>query len=182
MPEIIHDPNNDVRASAGERERPDDENFMWLAVEQARIGDRTCGGGEVGCVIVRDGEVLVAAHNEVDLRYDPTAHAEIVALRRLGEKLNQVEFRGCTLYCTLQPCSMCTAACIWAKIGRIVYGATRNDVHSMYFDEKHFNTADLVADAFREDLEIVAGLLAEECSKFYYKPGEDPPAEEQTNT
>ena len=76
---------------------------------------------------------------------------------------------------------MCTAACIWAKIGRVVYGATRNDVHSMYFDARHFNTADLVADAFREVLEIVAGVLAGECARFYCKPGEDPPAEEQTN-
>jgi tRNA(adenine34) deaminase len=166
----------------GEGARPEDEKFMRIALEQAQLGESTPGGGEVGCVIVRDGEVLVAAHNEAELRHDPTAHAEIVALRKLGEKLQAIEFRGCTIYCTLQPCSMCTAACIWAKVQRIVYGATRNDVHSMYFDARHFNTADLVADAFREDVEIVAGVLAEECSHFYYKPDESPPAEEQINT
>lgn len=181
MPKIVHDAKNDVRALAGERVQPGDERFMRLAIEQARLGDRKPGAGEVGCVIVRDGEVLVAAHNEAELRCDPTAHAEIVALRKLGEKLREVAFNGCTIYCTLQPCTMCTAACIWAKIGRIVYGATRNDVHSMYFDARHFNTADLVADAFREDLEIVAGVLAGECAQFYYKPGENPPAAEQTN-
>ena len=106
----------------------------------------------------------------------------MVALRKAGEKLQAIDLRGCTVYCTLQPCSMCTAACIWAKIGRIVYGATRNDVHSMYFDARHFNTADLVADAFRDDLEIIAGVLANECSNLYYKPDEQPPAEEQINT
>lgn len=182
MKEIVHDRTNDVRAEARDRVRPDDEKFIRHAVEQARLGDQTPGCGEVGCVIVRDGKVLVATRNEVDIRHDPTAHAEIVALRKLGEMLQETEFPGCTIYCTLQPCSMCTAACIWAKIERIVYGATRNDVHSMYFDARHFNTADVVANAFRDDLEIVAGVLAEECSDLYYKPEDDPPEEDQTNT
>jgi tRNA(adenine34) deaminase len=160
---------------------PEDERFMRLAIEQARKGDQTPGAGEVGCVIVRDGEVLAEGHNEAKLRHDPTAHAEIVTLRKLGEKLQTVDFRGCTLYCTLQPCGMCSVACVWAKITRIVYGATRSDVHSMYFDTRHFNTADLIRDAFREDLEIVGGVLAEECTQFYYRPGDNPPREEQVN-
>lgn len=160
---------------------PEDERFMRLAIEQARKGDQTPGAGEVGCVIVRDGDVLAAGHNEAELRHDPTAHAEIVTLRKLGEKLHTTDFRGCTLYCTLQPCGMCSVACIWAKITRIVYGATRSEVHSMYFDTRHFNTADLIHDAFREDLEIVGGVLAEECAGFYYRPSDHPPHEEQVN-
>jgi tRNA(adenine34) deaminase len=76
---------------------------------------------------------------------------------------------------------MCTAACVWGKISRIVYGATRNDVNSMYFDAKHVNTADLVTDAYKEDIEVVGGVLADECAQFYYKPQEKPPEEEQTN-
>lgn len=162
--------------------REQDERFMRLAIEQARLGDQTPGAGEVGCVIVRDGEVVAAGHNEAELRHDPTAHAEIVTLRKLGEKLKTLEFRGCTLYCTLQPCGMCSMACIWAKISRIVYGATRQDVHSMYFEERHFNTVDFIRDAFREDLEIVGGVLAEECAQFYYRPGDEPPPEEAKNT
>lgn len=154
---------------------------MRLAIEQARQGDQTPGAGEVGCVIVHHGEVVAAGHNEVEMRHDPTAHAEIVTLRKLGEKLQTTDFRGCTLYCTLQPCGMCSVACIWAKITRIVYGATRNDVHSMYFDTKHFNTADLIRDAFREDMEIIGGVLAEECAQFYYRPADNPPREEQVN-
>lgn len=158
-----------------------DETFLRLAIEQARRGDRRPGAGDVGCVIVREGEVLVEAYNEVELLSDPTAHAEMVGLRKLGKKLGKTSFAGCTLYCTLQPCTMCTGAAIWAKIGRIVYGARRVDVHSMYFDVRHFDSADLVADAFREDLEIVGGVLADECSKLYYGPGDDPPLDEQTN-
>ena len=154
---------------------------MRRAIEQARKGDQIPGAGEVGCVIVREGQVLAAGHNEAEMRHDPTAHAEIVTLRKLGEKLQTTDFRGCTLYCTLQPCGMCSIACVWAKITRIVYGATRNDVHSMYFDTKHFNTADLIRDAFREDVEITGGVLAEECAQFYYRPSENPPREEQQN-
>ena len=159
----------------------DDERFMRLAIAEAENGDRTPGAGEVGCVIVRDGVVLAAGHNEAELRHDPTAHAEIVTLRKLGAILQRTDFRDCTLYCTLQPCSMCAVACIWAKIKRIVYGATRNDVHSMYFDARHINASDLIHDAFRDDVELVEGVLAEECSGFYYRPGDQPPEEEQVN-
>ncbi len=151
-----------------------DEYFMRLALEEARIGDRTPGAGEVGCVIVRDGEVAALGHNEVEMRNDPTAHAEVVTLRKLGEKWKTIDLSGCTLYSTLQPCGMCTMAAIWSRIGRIVYGATRSDVHSMYFEERHYNTADFIHDAFKADIEMTAGVLAAECSQLYYTPGELP--------
>ena len=159
----------------------EDEQFMRLAIEQARLGDRTPGAGEVGCVIVRGTDVCAAGHNEAHLRNDPTAHAEIVTLRKLGETLKTIDFSGLTLYVTLQPCSMCAAACVWAKISRIVYGATRNDVHSMYFDARHLNASELVADAYKDDIEVIGGVLASECADFYYKPDEQPPQEEQEN-
>lgn len=154
---------------------------MRLAIQQALEGDRTPGAGEVGCVIVHNGEVVAAGHNEAEMRHDPTAHAEIVTLRRLGEQWKAMEFPDCTLYCTLQPCSMCATACIWAKIKRVVYGATRRDVHTMYFDARHIDAADLIGDAFRGDIEIVGGVLAEECAQLYYRPGDNPPEEEISN-
>ena len=181
MPAITEDRQHDVRAGKRGQQRPEDEQFMRLAIEQAHKGDQTPGAGEVGCVIVRDGEVVAEGHNEAEMRHDPSAHAEIVTMRKLGEKLQTMDFSGCTVYCTLQPCSMCTAACVWGKISRIVYGATRNDVHSMYFDAKHVNTADLVTDAYKDDIEVAGGVLADECAQFYYKPQDNPPAEEQTN-
>ena len=159
-----------------------DEHWMRLAIEQAEKGDRTPGAGEVGCVIVYENELVAAGHNEAEMRHDPTAHAEIVALRRLGEQWKSTEFRGVTLYCTLQPCGMCAVACVWAKVSIIVFGASRADVHSMYFDARHINAVDLVRDAFRNDLEIVSGVLAEECSQLYYAPQDRPPPEEQVNT
>jgi tRNA(adenine34) deaminase len=179
-PDSITAPNNSVQIIS-EVDREADERFMRLAIEEAALGDKIPGAGEVGCVIVRDGEVVARGHNEAQLNCDPTAHAEIVTLRKLGAALHTIDFSGCTLYVTLQPCSMCAAACIWAKISRIVYGAGRGDVHSMYFDARHFNAAQLVADAYREDIRIEGGLLVEECCRFYYKPSDSPPPEEQQN-
>jgi len=116
-----------------------DTGFMRRAMALAREGDRKPGANPIGCVIVLDGAIIGEGYNEVDICHDPTSHAEIVAMRRAGEKLRQSEFRGATLYSTLQPCGMCTMASIWAKIGRIVYGAERDQVHSMYFEDRHLD-------------------------------------------
>ena len=150
---------------------------MRLAIEQARIGDQTPGAGEVGCVIVRDGKVVASGHNEAEGTFDPTAHAEIVTLRKLGKEQKSLDFSGCTVYCTLQCCGMCTMACLWAKVSRIVFGASRNDVHSMYFEARHFNTSDFIRDSFKDDIQVVGGVLADECGELYYRPGEQPPPE-----
>ena len=119
-----------------------DEDFMRLAIEQARMGLETLGCGEVGCVIVKDGVVVAEGYNEAECSHDPTAHAEIVTLRKLGKKLGAIEFPGHTLYCTLQCCGMCSRACAWAKIERIVYGATSADVSSRYFENLNRSGAD----------------------------------------
>jgi tRNA(adenine34) deaminase len=168
---------NGPRNEAKER----DEKFMRLAIEEARIGDLTPGAGEVGCVIVKGDVVVASGHNEAKLRHDPTAHAEIVTLRKLGSATETIDFSGCTLYVTLQPCSMCAVACVWARISRIVYGATRCDVNSMYFDAKHVNAADLIRDAFQENIQISGGVLANECSRFYYRPEDNPPPGKRTH-
>ncbi len=158
-----------------------DEDFMRRAIALAREGERNPGGSPIGCVIVLDGRVIGEGHNMTHGRHDPTAHGEVVAMRRAGETLQNWELRGATLYSTLQPCGMCTMASIWAKIGRIVYGAGRNDVHSMYFEDRHLDTDDFIRDAYREDLTIEGGLLAKECAELYYKPGEVLPQEELAN-
>lgn len=158
-----------------------DEEFMRRAIALAEQGGRTEGASPIGCVIVQDGEIIGEAHNEVDVFHDPTAHAEVVAMRRAGKRLGTAEFRGATLYSTLQPCGMCSMASIWAKIGRIVYGAGRDDVHHMYFEGHQLDTIDFVTDAFRNDLQLRGGLLKRECAALLHKPGEPVPAEEQGN-
>ncbi len=148
---------------------------MRLAIEQARLGIRTPGGAEVGCVLVEHGRVVAAGFNEAEMRWDPTAHAEMVAIRKLCAERGTLSLAGCMLYCTLQPCAMCTAASLWAGISRIVYGAGRQDVHPLYFAERLQNTEDLVAGAYRSDIEIVSGVLREECARFYRTPREAAP-------
>ena len=75
-----------------------DETFMLLAIEQARLGDIMPGAGEVGCVIVSDGRVVAAGHNEAEMRHDPTAHAEIVTIRRLASETKSMDLSGHVLY------------------------------------------------------------------------------------
>jgi tRNA(adenine34) deaminase len=88
------------------KQNNNDERFMRLAIDQAWLGKNTPGGAEVGCVIAAGGVLLASGFNEAELRNDPTAHAEIVTLRRLGEKLNRIEFRECTITarCNAVPC------------------------------------------------------------------------------
>jgi tRNA(adenine34) deaminase len=158
-----------------------DISYMGRAIAVARVGARTPGGAPIGCVIARGGQILGEGHNEVDIRHDPTAHAEIVTMQRVGRTLGVADFRGATLYSTLQPCGMCSMASIWAGIGRIVYGAGRADVHRMYFEDRHLDTFDFIADAFRSDLGVTGGVRLAECASLYYGPADHPPLEMQGN-
>src|SRR6516162_4895856 len=96
---------------------------MALALEQAR---KAAGEGEVpiGAVIVRDGEVVSAAHNVTRQLPDPTAHAELLAIRRAAQALGQERLDGCELWVTLEPCAMCAGAIAHARIGRLYYAAS----------------------------------------------------------
>ena len=125
--------------------------------------------------------VVGEGHNEVGMRPDPTAHAEIVAIGRAAKHLGVAELRGATLYSTLQPCGMCSLASLWASVSRIVYGAGRDNVHSMYFDQRHLDTDNFIHDAYARDISIVGGVLVEECAALYYKPGDAVPEDEQGN-
>ena len=162
-------------------ETEDDERFMRQALSLARAGEDKAGASPIGCVIVLDGVVIGAGHNEVGHRHDPTAHAEIVAIRRACRSLGRDQLRGATLYSTLQPCGMCSMASIWCGIRRIVYGARRRDVHAMYFEDRHLDVLDIIDDAFRRDMTAEGGLLAAECGRPLYGPEDDPPSEEQAN-
>jgi tRNA(adenine34) deaminase len=159
----------------------DDTKWMRRALALARKGDAEAGKNPIGCVIVRDGAVIGEGSNEVGLRHDATAHAEIVSMRRAGELLGCDELRDAVLYTTLQPCGMCTMASIWAKIGRIVYGAGRDDVHQMYFEDRHLDTIDFIRDAFRDDLSVEGGLMAQDCAVLYVPPDAEVPKDQQFN-
>ena len=168
-------------AEAADAASEADRRFMARALDLARKGEGKPGASPIGCVIVMDGKVVAEGHNEVGIRHDPTAHAEMVAIRRAGAALERDDLRGAALYSTLQPCGMCTMASIWSRIGRVVYGAGREDVHKMYFEDRHLDTMNFIRDAYRDDVEVVEGVMAEECAALYYGPDDDPPVQEQGN-
>ncbi|WP_267433268.1 nucleoside deaminase [Sphingomonas sp. GM_Shp_1] len=159
----------------------EDEKWMRMAIAVARSKGSDPSTSPLGSVIVLDGRVIAAERNQTHELPDATAHAEMMAIRRGCEGEGALELRGATLYSTLQPCGMCTMASIWSKVGRVVYGAGRDDVHPMYFEAKHVDTLGFIADAYRDDIVIEGGCLRAECAGLYYPPDADLPVEEQAN-
>jgi guanine deaminase len=109
---------------------------MRMAVAEARRGVRAGEGGPFGAVIVRDGVPIARGHNRVVAANDPTAHAEIVALRRAARKLGRFHLPDCVLFTTCEPCPMCLAAIHWARIKVFWYGCTRRDAARIGFADK----------------------------------------------
>ena len=112
-----------------------EERYLRLALEEAERGVEAGHGGPFGAVIVHEGEVIAAAHNEVLSSHDPTAHAEIQAIRIASEKLGRFHLEGCTLYCTGEPCPMCFSAIHWAHLERVVYCNTKAEAAAIGFDD-----------------------------------------------
>jgi guanine deaminase len=111
--------------------------YMELAIKEAMKGMRHNHGGPFGAVIVRQGEVIAAAHNEVLKSSDPTAHAEVLAIRRASKKLGKFDLSDCDLYSTCEPCPMCFAAIHWAKMTTLYFGCSRQDAAAIGFDDAY---------------------------------------------
>ena len=112
----------------------DDEKFMQQAIDLS-IDNVANGGGPFGAVIVRDGEVIATGANRVTANCDPTAHAEVNAIRAACAKLKSFKLTGCTIYTSCEPCPMCLSAIYWAGIDRIFYGNTKLDAKQINFDD-----------------------------------------------
>ncbi|NUQ15893.1 MAG: nucleoside deaminase [Flavobacteriales bacterium] len=113
----------------------DDEQFLRQAIALAREGMDRGDGGPFGCVIVKDGQVVGTGNNRVTSTNDPTAHAEVVAIRAACARLGSFQLDGCTVYTSCEPCPMCLGALYWARPARIVYAATRADAADAGFDD-----------------------------------------------
>ncbi|MDH7638212.1 nucleoside deaminase [Sphingomonas oryzagri] len=160
---------------------PDDERWMRVAIEVATQDGADPSQSPIGAVLVREGKVIARGRNRTDAWNDATAHAEMVAFREAAQIVDAPGLDGAVLYSTLQPCGMCTMATIWTKVGRIVFGAGREDVHRMYFEDRNLDTMDFVKDAYRDDLVIDGGCLKDECAALYFRPSDDVPESEQGN-
>jgi len=146
------------RQMMGERFFGRDEYFMRLALREAQRASEH-GDVPIGAVVVRDGEVIGAGANERELRNDPTAHAEMVALREAARAVGSWRVLDCVLYVTLEPCAMCAGAIVLARVPRVVYGCA---------DPKAGACGSVLDVTGEERLNhrprVDGGLLADECS------------------
>ena len=108
--------------------------FMLRAIELS-ISSANGTGGPFGCVIVKDDKIIAEGSNKVTFSNDPTAHAEIVAIREACKKLNTFNLSGCDLYASCEPCPMCLSAIYWSHVDNIFYANTREDAKKINFDD-----------------------------------------------
>jgi tRNA(Arg) A34 adenosine deaminase TadA len=113
---------------------------VWLqkSVELA-TGNVTAGGGPFGAVIVKDGRMIATGTNQVTSSLDPTAHAEVVAIRAACKSLGDFKLTGCVLVSSCEPCPLCLSAALWARVDRVLFAADRDDAAVAGFDDREFH-------------------------------------------
>jgi len=112
------------------------EKFMREAIRLSLVNISKREGGPFGAVVVKDGKIIAEGSNKVTSANDPTAHAEIEAIRAACKILNSFTLAGCDIYTSCEPCPMCLSAIHWARIERIYYGNTRQDAAALNFDDE----------------------------------------------
>ena len=137
-----------------------DLNYLRAAIAEAQAAEAN-GEVPVGAVVVHNGKIIGRGQNRVLRDSDPTAHAEIVALREAGRALNNYRLEDCTLYATLEPCAMCAGAILHARIGRLIYAAPDPKAGACGTVLSVINHPQL-----NHKLEVTSGLLAEECGSM----------------
>jgi guanine deaminase len=143
------------------------DDYMRVAVRVAEEGI-AAGQTPFGAVIVRDGQLVSEAHNTVWLTVDPTAHAEVGAIRKAANALGTIDLSGCDMYTTCEPCPMCLAATHWSKIGTVYYGASIADAQAAGFCELCV-AAKLLAQLGGSPLCVESGVLQPECAALFGK-------------
>lgn len=111
------------------------EQHMLRAIRLSEEGMQSNAGGPFGAVVVKNGVVVGEGNNCVTSTNDPTAHAEVVAIRKACRQLNTFDLSGCEIYCSCEPCPMCLSAIYWARIGKIFFANTRSDAAAIGFDD-----------------------------------------------
>jgi tRNA(Arg) A34 adenosine deaminase TadA len=141
------------------------EKFMRIAIELSEQNVNELTGGPFGAVIVKDGVVVASSANKVVQQNDPTAHAEISAIRLACQRLGTHNLEGCIIYTSCEPCPMCLGAIYWARIDMIYYGNSKTDAASIGFDD-HFIYLELERPMHQRKLQIIQLLRDEALSAF----------------
>lgn len=134
--------------------------FMQQALAQARRAEQI-GEVPVGAVLVEDGKIIARGHNQSIQRNDPTAHAEIIAIRKAAKKLKNYRLPGTVLYVTVEPCLMCLGTLLWSRVSRLVYGTEEPKTGSLHLFS--------LFKKFPHRLEITGGVEKEECRRLLQK-------------
>jgi tRNA(adenine34) deaminase len=147
--------------ATAQRALPEDERFVRMALDEARQGDFP-----FGAVIVRDGSVIARGRNLGRTERDPTAHGEMVAIRRCLAAHGSAALKGATLYTSGEPCVMCMGAIIWCGVGRMVYAASVAEIAAK-MNQIMISSADVAAKAPFDQISITGGVLADEAVKLF---------------
>ena len=118
----------------------DSKTFMGEAIAQALKGMRNNEGGPFGAVVVKDGKIIARGNNKVATSNDPTAHAEVIAIREACKVLKSFQLTGCDLYTSCEPCPMCMGAIYWARPDRVFYACSKEDAAAVGFDDDFIYT------------------------------------------
>ena len=150
----------DTQENSADMQSGEDASWMELALDQARLA-AAAGEVPVGALVIKNGEIIGRGHNRNLLDNDPTAHAEIVALRQAAARLGNHRLVGCVMVATIEPCSMCAGALIHARIARLVYGASDPKAGAAGSTVQVINHPRL-----NHHMEVTAGVLAGRCSEI----------------
>jgi tRNA(adenine34) deaminase len=153
----------DTLKKSADMQSREDAAWMELALEQAKLA-AAAGEVPVGALVIKDGEIIARGHNRNLLDNDPTAHAEIVALRQAAARLKNHRLVGCTLVATIEPCAMCAGALTHARIARLVYGAADSKAGAAGSVLQVINDPNL-----NHAMEVTAGVRSTECSEILQK-------------
>lgn len=141
------------------------ETWMQIAIDAARSGI-AAGQSPFGAVIVQGDRVIASGHNEVWKRCDPTAHAEVVTIQRGSAALQTIDFAGCVMYTTCEPCPMCAAAIHWSKLDAVYYGATIDDAKKAGFNELTLSIPELYR-VGGSRVRLVPGIAQAVCAALF---------------
>jgi guanine deaminase len=147
--------------------REESKSFMKMAIELSLSGMESGKGGPFGCVIVKKGKVIGLGSNAVLETNDPTAHAEIVAIRNACQNLGSFQLEGCEIYTSCEPCPMCLGAIYWARPDKVYFASTKNDAAGAGFDD-HFIYQELELPLESRKIPFVK-MMQEEANKVFKK-------------